>query len=191
MKKSTEGLRKRLACWLLAASAILSAGCYVTEINADGSGTLSREVVSPPGTDPQKFCPGAPKGYSTTVEGTLCRATARFTNLSELRDLLEAAQASQDAMTDKLRQMCAAQIPGDTYRNLVIHPTFSAQTFKHILVPVWLLSYLYGTRLLQVVVNGYSGRMAGQYPKSPWKIAFLVLLAIIAFFIFVMLNQNN
>jgi hypothetical protein len=73
----------------------------------------------------------------------------------------------------------------------VIHPTFSAQTFKHILVPVWLLSYLYGTRLFQVVVNGYSGRMAGQYPKSPWKIAFLVLLAIIAFFIFVMLNQNN
>jgi len=105
--------------------------------------------------------------------------------------LLEAAQASQDAMTDKLRQMCAAQIPGDTYRNLVIHPAFSAQTFKHILVPVWLLSYLYGTRLFQVVVNGYSGRMAGQYPKSPWKIAFLVLLAIIAFFIFVMLSQNN
>ena len=105
--------------------------------------------------------------------------------------LLEAAQASQDAMTDKLRQMCAAQIPGDTYRNLEIHPTFSAQTFKHILVPVWLLAYLYGTRLFQVVVNGYSGRMAGQYPKSPWKIAFLVLLAIIAFFIFILLSQNN
>lgn len=105
--------------------------------------------------------------------------------------LLEAAQASQDAMTEKLRQMCAAQIPGDTYRNLQIHPTFSAQTFKHILVPVWLLSYLYGTRLFQVVVNGYSGRMAGQYPKSPWKIAFLVLLAIIAVFIFAMLSQNN
>ena len=105
--------------------------------------------------------------------------------------LVEAAQASQDAMTDKLRQMCAAQIPGDPYRNLEIHPTFSAQTFKHILVPVWLLSYLYGTRLFQVVVNGYSGRMAGQYPKSPWKIAFLVLLAIIAFFIFILLSQNN
>jgi hypothetical protein len=40
-------------------------------------------------------------------------------------------------------------------------------------------------------VNGYSGRMAGQYPKSPWKIAFLVLLSIIAFFILVMLSQNN
>jgi hypothetical protein len=93
MKKDTQGLRKRIACWLLAASAVLSTGCYVTEINADGSGTLTREVASPPGTDPQKFCPGAPKGYSATVEGTLCRATASFTNLSELRALLEAAQA--------------------------------------------------------------------------------------------------
>jgi hypothetical protein len=105
--------------------------------------------------------------------------------------LLDAAQASQDAMTRKLEQLCAAEIPGDTYRNLEIHPAFSAQTFKHILVPIWLLTYLYATTMYQVVVNGYDGRMAGQYPKSPWKIAFLVLLAIIGFLIFVMLSQNN
>ena len=105
--------------------------------------------------------------------------------------LLDAAQASQDAMTRKLEEMCAAEVPGDTYRNLQIHPTFSAQTFKHILVPIWLLTYLYATKMYQVVVNGYDGRMAGQYPKSPLKIAFLVLLAIIGFMIFVLLNQNN
>jgi hypothetical protein len=105
--------------------------------------------------------------------------------------LLDAAQASQDAMTRKLEEMCSAEIPGDTSRNLVIHPVFSARTFKHILLPVWLLTYLYATKMYQVVVNGYDGRMAGQYPKSPWKIAFLVLLAIIGFLIFVMLNQNN
>ncbi len=104
--------------------------------------------------------------------------------------LLEAAQASQEQMKGKLYEMCAAAVPGDTQRNLQIHPEFSAQTFKHILVPVWLLSYLYGTRSYQVVVNGYDGRMAGQYPKSPWKIAFLVLLAIIVFIIVVLANQN-
>jgi len=86
--------------------------------------------------------------------------------------------------------MSSAEVPGDTQRNLQIHPTFSAQTFKHILVPVWLLSYLYGAKTYQVVVNGYDGRMAGQYPKSPWKIAFLVLLAIIVFFIFMVASQQ-
>ena len=104
--------------------------------------------------------------------------------------LLDAAQASQEQMKRKLFEMCSAEVPGDTQRNLQIHPTFSAQTFKHILVPIWLLSYLYGAKTYQVVVNGYDGRMAGQYPKSPWKIAFLVLLAIVALIIFALASQN-
>ncbi len=104
--------------------------------------------------------------------------------------LLDAAQASQEQMKRKLHEMCSAAVPGDTQRNLQIHPAFSAQTFKHILVPVWLLSYLYGTKSYQVVVNGYDGRMAGQYPKSPWKIAFLVVLAIIVFIIVILANQS-
>ena len=45
-----------------------------------------------------------------------------------------------------LQQMAAGQIPGDTYRNLNIHPVFSGQTFKHILVPVWLLTYNFGAK---------------------------------------------
>ena len=105
--------------------------------------------------------------------------------------LLEAAQNSQEAMGRKLREMCAAEVPGDTYRNLEIHPVFSGQTFKHILVPVWLLSYLFRAKTYQVVVNGSTGTMAGQYPKSPWKIAFLVLLVLIVFFVFVIASQNR
>ncbi len=83
--------------------------------------------------------------------------------------LLDAAKASEEPMVQKLRELCAAQIRGDTYRNLVIHPTFSARTFKHILVPVWLLTYTYGPKVYQVLVNGHTGRMAGQYPKEPME----------------------
>ena len=89
--------------------------------------------------------------------------------------LFDAAQRSREAMIGGLRDLCASQIPGDTYRNLQIHPVFSRQTFKHVLVPVWLLTYDYGSRAYQMVVNGYTGRMAGEYPKSVWKIALLVL----------------
>jgi hypothetical protein len=93
--------------------------------------------------------------------------------------LFEAADASKQQMHGKLEQMCAAQIPGDTYRNLQIHPTYSNQTFKHILVPVWVLAYDYGARKFQVVANGYTGKIAGEYPYSAWKIFFLVVLAVI------------
>jgi hypothetical protein len=104
--------------------------------------------------------------------------------------LFDAAKRSQDAMTEKVRQMCAAQIPGDTHRNLQIRPTYSGQTFKHILVPVWLLTYNFRSKAYQVVVNGVTARMSGQYPKSPWKIALLVLLALIVVMIIAMVGQD-
>jgi hypothetical protein len=94
--------------------------------------------------------------------------------------LFDAANASQEQMHQKLEQLCASEVPGDTYRNLVIHPVYSNQTFKHILVPVWLLTYDYGTKKYQVVANGYTGVIAGQRPYSAWKIFFLVLAILIA-----------
>lgn len=105
--------------------------------------------------------------------------------------LLEAAQASEAAMHQKLEAMCASEVPGDTYRNLVIHPTFSDRTFKHILVPIWLLTYTYSARVFHVLVNGSTGRMAGEYPKSFWKIFFLVLGIIILVLIVLLLQGNN
>ena len=104
--------------------------------------------------------------------------------------LLDAAKASEDAMRRELQELCAAEIPGDTYRNLVIHPTFSARTFKHILVPLWLLTYTYGAKIFHVLVNGSTGRTAGEYPKSFWKVFFLVI-GIIILVLIVLLSQGH
>ena len=105
--------------------------------------------------------------------------------------LTEATGDSEMQMRAALEQLAAQQIPGDTYRNLVIHPTFSSRTFKHVLVPIWLLVYMFGSRNFQVVVNGYTGRIAGRYPYSPWKIALLIVLAIIVFVLFVIANESS
>ncbi len=93
--------------------------------------------------------------------------------------LLDAARQSQEQMHAALESLCARQVPGDTYRNLRIRPDYSARTFKHVLVPVWVLSYDYGRRAFQVVANGYTGKIAGKYPYSIWKILLIVLLALI------------
>jgi predicted RNA-binding Zn-ribbon protein involved in translation (DUF1610 family) len=94
-------------------------------------------------------------------------------------DLVGGAQRAREDMNARLQAMCGAQVPGDTYRNLVVQPDYSQQTFKHILAPVWLLQYTYGARRFQCVMNGVTGVLSGQYPKSPWKIALLVLVVII------------
>jgi predicted RNA-binding Zn-ribbon protein involved in translation (DUF1610 family) len=103
--------------------------------------------------------------------------------------LMEAAQASLAQMHAVLEQLCARQIPGDTYRNLQIRPTFSGRTFKHVLVPIWLLSYTYGPRAFQVIVNGYTGKIAGKYPYSIVKILLLILLAIIVIAVVISLEN--
>ena len=70
-----------------------------------------------------------------------------------------------------------------------IEPEYSAQTFKHILVPVWLLAYTYGASRYQVVVNGYTAAIAGQYPKSPWKILFVTVLVLVVVLIVMYASQ--
>jgi hypothetical protein len=103
--------------------------------------------------------------------------------------LLDAAGASKQQMREALEGLCAAEIPGDTYRNLVIHPVYSHETFKHVLVPVWLLTYDYGPKKYQVVANGYTGKIAGDYPYSGWKIFFLVAAIVIVLFVLIYAAQ--
>jgi hypothetical protein len=105
--------------------------------------------------------------------------------------LLDAAKQSQEQMHAALEALCGQQVPGDTYRNLRIFPEYSGQTFKHVLVPVWLLTYNYGAKAFQVIVNGYTGRIAGKYPFSVWKIVLLVALALIALGVFLVLQESG
>jgi len=102
-------------------------------------------------------------------------------------DLVSAAEHSRQVMNEKLRAMCAAQVPGDTYRNLQVHAEFSGQTFKHVLAPVWLLTYVYGRTSYQVIINGVTGQIAGSRPWSWIKVTLLVLL--IAIVAIVLSNQ--
>ena len=105
-------------------------------------------------------------------------------------DLGTAAHTAREEMDAELRSLCAAQVPGDTHRNLQIEADYSGQTFKHILVPIWLLTYNYGARNFQVVINGYTAAIAGKYPKSWIKIT-LAVLAIAAVVALFLLFANN
>ena len=104
--------------------------------------------------------------------------------------LVDAAARSQDAMADQLRSMASALVPGDTQRNLRIQPVFSGRTFKHILVPVWVLAFTFRAKIYQVLVNGHSGTMAGDYPLSRWKVFFLIVVMLIVALIVIVISQE-
>lgn len=104
--------------------------------------------------------------------------------------LLEAAKAAREEKDRILYGMCGREVPGDTFRDLAIYPEYNRQTFKHILVPVWILNYDYGRTRHQVLINGVSGQIAGYYPKSAWKIFFFSLFVAILVALFLLLSQR-
>ncbi len=105
-------------------------------------------------------------------------------------DLVDAARHARERMQGEVERMCASQVPGDTHRNLQVQADFSGQTFKHVLVPIWLLTYNYGRRNFQVVINGFTGAIAGKYPKSWVKITFAVLAALAAIATLFLMTQH-
>ena len=51
-----------------------------------------------------------------------------------------------------------------------------AITFKHLLLPVWMLAYRYHDKTFRVFVNAATGEVQGERPYSWLKIFFFVLL---------------
>lgn len=102
-------------------------------------------------------------------------------------DLVAAAREARSDMDVKLEKLCASEVPGDTHRSLRVESDYSGQTFKHILVPIWLLTYNFGSRNFQVVINGYTGTMSGNYPRSWVKITLAVLAGLAAVGLFALL----
>jgi len=104
-------------------------------------------------------------------------------------DLRQASQTSREQMEAETRALCARQVPGDTHRNLQVDARFSARTFKHILAPVWLVTYTFGPKTFQTLVNGYTGRIAGDRPVSWIKVFFYIILPALIALLMILLSQ--
>lgn len=105
-------------------------------------------------------------------------------------DLRKASELSRQQMDETMRELCSREVPGDTQRNLQVSTTYDGRTFKHILVPVWLATYTYGAKSFQVVINGYTGTIAGEHPYS-WVKIFFAVLGVIAVIILILILKNG
>jgi ribosomal protein S27E len=185
---------------------------YETETYSDANGrTQTRQVQKtrwePAAGEIQHFFDDDAVPGTVGVHTALLRKVEPFPTLTDLKpydpayirgwtveryqvDLRQASQISKQQMDAVIHQLCSREVPGDTQRNLQVDATYQGRTFKHILVPVWLATYTYGSKSFQVVVNGYTGKMAGEHPLSWVKIALAVLAALVVILIIFMLKQN-
>jgi predicted RNA-binding Zn-ribbon protein involved in translation (DUF1610 family) len=91
----------------------------------------------------------------------------------ELPEGYDKARAYMDRMIERDVRF---DIGGDRQRVHSISTDVSDVTFKHVLLPIWLAAYSFRGKTFRFVVNGRTGRVKGERPWSPWKIAFAVLV---------------
>jgi DNA-directed RNA polymerase subunit RPC12/RpoP len=87
---------------------------------------------------------------------------------------------AKSRMEPTIRDDCRADIGGDEQRVHSMDTRYDDVTFKLVLLPIWLLGYLYAGRLFQVLVNARTGEVIGQRPYSVVKIVLAVLAALLA-----------
>lgn len=83
---------------------------------------------------------------------------------------------AKDRMSDVIRQDVRRDIGGDEQRIHSVDTDWSDESFKHILLPIWMAAYKYNGKSYRFLVNGQTGEVQGERPWSVWKIASLVIL---------------
>ena len=81
-------------------------------------------------------------------------------------------------MADVIEDDVRRDIGGDEQRVDNVNTRFDDETFKHILLPVWMAAYKYGGKSYRFLVNGQTGEVQGERPYSWWKIGFAVVLVV-------------
>lgn len=77
----------------------------------------------------------------------------------------------------------------DHVRNLRINTTHSNITYKYLMIPVWMSSFKYKEKIYQFIVNGQSGKVGGDYPVSPWRVAFAIFIGVAILALLLYLNR--
>ena len=90
--------------------------------------------------------------------------------------LAEGHGEARQRMAAVILQDVRRDIGGDEQRVHDVDTRWSEETFKHILLPVWMAAYKYNGKSYRFLVNGQTGEVQGERPWSIWKIAFAVLV---------------
>ena len=86
---------------------------------------------------------------------------------------------ARNVMRDKTRQACLDQASTSKVRNFSMNIDFKDESWRSILLPIYLASYSYGGKTYQVLVNGQTGSVSGQRPvdwQKIWLVIALILL---------------
>ena len=107
-------------------------------------------------------------------------------------DLDDAHADARRYMEFNLEEMARQEVLRryDEVKNVSVRANYQDETYKHVMLPVYATAYTYKGKKYHVLINGQSGRVEGDYPKSPVKIIGIIL-GILAVILLVYLFSVN
>ncbi|MDA3628421.1 hypothetical protein OU415_23515 [Saccharopolyspora sp. WRP15-2] len=87
---------------------------------------------------------------------------------------------AKSRMSKVINEDCRRDIGGDAQRVDHVNTNFTNVTFKLMLLPIWVATYMYAGKSWQILINGRTGEIQGERPWSKVKIALAVVAALIA-----------
>ncbi len=86
---------------------------------------------------------------------------------------------AQEKATDIAHNWARRDIGGDVQEIDTLDSSLKNETFKHILLPVYISSYNFNGKLFNFFINGQTSKIHGDRPYSFWKIFLAVAAAVI------------
>ncbi len=131
---------------------------------------------------------GLPEAEANQLEpfdlgASLPYAPALVSGLTAERPTVDREEAGSVARQElaRLEQQVIAlrHLPGDTSSNLRSETTAALEPARLVLLPVWVAAVKGPSGPVRLLVNGQSGEVVGQVPRSWWKIGALVVIVLL------------
>lgn len=94
------------------------------------------------------------------------------------RPLEPAWEIARDVMREKTKTACIRQASTSQVRNFSMKLGFSDESWRYLLLPVYLAAYQFDGKPYHAIVNGQTGQISGQRPVD-WKKIWLVIAMIL------------
>lgn len=121
-----------------------------------------------------KLAPYSTNDSTEYNEGFLAGFSAEHYSL----DVKDAWPTACSIMKEDIKRKILNGYHYDVVDYLKVNTTFDNTKYKYVLLPVWIGNFKYLKKNYYFVVNGETGKVVGNYPKSVVKITIAVLLAI-------------
>lgn len=152
---------------------------FFDDVLIAASGGIRRDLIDSLEPWPLKEC----RPFSQEV-------LAGFVSRTYDVELEEGFKIAREVMDNAIALEVRQRIGGDEQIVNSIRTQLGAITFKHLLLPVWMLAYRYHGQTYQVLVNACTGEVDGERPYSGWKITFAVAAALAAVLFFYLHYQH-